>query len=44
MMDARTLINFKDYPIDRDGPEREALITSIQRQLDDDGCAVLKGF
>ena len=43
-MDARTLINLKDYPIDRDGPERDALITSIQRQLDDDGCAVLKGF
>ena len=44
MMDARTLINLKDYPIDQDGPERDALITSIQRQLDDDGCAVLKGF
>ena len=43
-MDARTLINLKDYPIDRDGPERDAQITSIQQQLDDDGCAVLKGF
>ena len=44
MMDARQLINLIDYPIDRNGPLRDALIASIQNQLDDDGCAVLKGF
>lgn len=43
-IDVKTLINLKDYPIDQDGAERDALIASIQQQLDDDGCAVLKSF
>src|SRR5262249_6809557 len=32
------------YPIDAEGPERAALIARLRAQLDDDGCAVLKGF
>ena len=43
-MDARALINLNDYPIDQEGAARDALIASIQDQLHDDGCAVLKGF
>ena len=44
MSDISQLIDLNRYPIDRDGPERDALITAIQAQLDDVGCAVLKGF
>ena len=43
-MDARELIDLDRYPIDRDGPARAALLAQIHSALDDDGCAVLKGF
>jgi hypothetical protein len=32
------------YPIDSPGAERDALIGRVNADLDDDGCAVLKGF
>jgi len=44
LLNARELINLDDYPIDVDGPEKQALLERVRRDLDHDGCAVLKGF
>ena len=38
------LINLTDYPIDTPGPILDAVISGIQDQLAEDGCAVLRGF
>ena len=38
------LINLERYPIHREGPERKAVLTTVQKDLARDGCAVLKGF
>lgn len=42
--DARELIDLNRYPIDQDGPHRDALLASVRSDLAKDGCAVLKGF
>ena len=44
MQDMTKLIDLERYPIDQEGPQKQALIADIQAQLDDVGCAVLKGF
>ena len=44
MQDMAKLIDLERYPIDQEGPRKNALIADIQAQLDDIGCAVLKGF
>jgi len=38
------LINLSRYPINVDGPERDAVLAYVRKALDADGCAVLKGF
>ncbi|MFY9211453.1 MAG: hypothetical protein WAO69_10030, partial [Aestuariivita sp.] len=38
------LINLAQYPIQCDGPERDALLAGVREALARDGCAVLKGF
>lgn len=38
------LINLETYPINQQGPARDALIREVRAQLDEDGCAVLKSF
>ena len=43
-MSVRDFINLDKYPIDRDGPERDALIEHVRAELAGDGCAILKGF
>jgi len=43
-MDAHKLINLKRYPINEDGAPYEALVTRVQAQLAQDGCAVLRDF
>jgi hypothetical protein len=43
--DAGTIIDLARYPIDRPGhPAFDACLAAIRSELDDDGCAVLKGF
>ena len=42
--DARQLIDLNRYPIDRPGPELDLLLDHVRAELEDDGCAVLKGF
>ena len=42
--DARELIDLACYPIDENGPAREALVTRVQADLSGDGCAVIKRF
>jgi len=37
-------IDLERYPIDRQGPARDAVIAQTRRKLGKDGCAVLKGF
>ena len=44
MSDIAELIDLERYPIDQDSAEKQALIADIQAQLDEVGCAVLKGF
>ncbi len=39
---AEQFINLKDYPIDQDNEERSSLLASVRRDLQNDGCAVLK--
>ena len=39
---AEQFINLKDYPIDQDNAERSSLLASVRRDLQNDGCAVLK--
>ena len=38
------LIDLDRYPIDRPGPERDAVIAEARAAIDSVGCAVLKGF
>ena len=42
--EAEQFINLKDYPIDQDNEERSSLLASVRRDLQNDGCAVLKNF
>ncbi len=43
--DAGNIIDLARYPIDRpDSPAFDACLAAIRSELDDDGCAVLKGF
>ena len=42
--DARQLIDLDRYPIDRPGPDLDLLLDHVRAELEDDGCAVLKGF
>lgn len=44
MLDARDLIDLDRYPINRDGPGRDAVLARVQEDLARDGCAVLNGF
>jgi hypothetical protein len=37
-------VDLERYPIDRDGPERNALVTRARAGIDADGCVVMKGF
>lgn len=37
-------VDLDRYPIDRAGPERDAVIRTARAAIDSDGCAVLKGF
>ena len=42
---ARDYIDIERYPVDRPGGEEfERLLVGVRGQLDEDGCAVLKGF
>jgi len=41
---ASDYIDLDRYPIDRPGPERNALVTTARAAIDSVGCAVLKGF
>ena len=38
------LIDYKRYPIDREGPKRDALLEGVRADLARDGCAVIKQF
>lgn len=38
------LIDLERYPIDADGPARDAVIAKVCADLEQDGCAVLRGF
>jgi len=38
------LINLDTYPIHQAGPKRDQLVKTVQTQLAEDGCAVLKSF
>ena len=43
--DARDIIDLARYPIDRpDSQAYDARLAAIRSELEDDGCAVLKGF
>ncbi len=37
-------VDLDRYPIDRSGPERDAVIRAARAAIESDGCAVLKGF
>lgn len=39
-----SVIDLARYPIDRPGPEREALVATCRQQLAETGCVVLEGF
>jgi hypothetical protein len=39
-----SFINLTRYPIHIDGPERNAILARVRKDLNRDGCAVLKGF
>ncbi len=41
---AETFINLSRYPIHEQGAKRDELVAHVQRELADDGCAVIKGF
>ncbi len=41
---ASDFIDLERYPIDQQGPARQAVIDSARAAIDTDGCAVLKGF
>ncbi|MEM7056584.1 MAG: hypothetical protein AAF557_03280 [Pseudomonadota bacterium] len=44
VLDARDLFDLDRYPIDRDGPARDALLAEVRAALASNGCAVLDGF
>jgi len=44
MFDPADLINLKRYPISEKGPQLDAVTKQIQSDLEQDGCAVLRGF
>jgi hypothetical protein len=37
-------VDLDRYPIDRSGPERDAVIRTARAAIESDGCAVMKGF
>ena len=37
-------VDLDRHPIDRPGPERDAVVSAARAVIDSDGCAVLKGF
>lgn len=41
---ASDFIDLEQYPIDQQGPARQAVIDTARAAIDTDGCAVLKGF
>jgi len=41
---AADLIDLERYPIHRDGAARNAILDNVRHDLEQDGCAVLKGF
>lgn len=41
---AGDFIDAERYPIARTGPARDAVLAGVRRELEADGCAVLKGF
>ena len=41
---AHDLIDTARYPISRPGPDRDAILAQVRADLDQRGCAVLKGF
>lgn len=43
-LDAAALIDIETYPIDRDGPGRDAVVERVRADLARDGCAVLRSF
>ena len=43
-MNAETLINLGDYPIHKDGLERDEVLAKVRSDLAKDGCAILKNF
>ena len=43
-MNAHALINLDRYPISQPGAARDAIVKTVQQDLAEDGCAVLKGF
>ena len=38
------LINLSDYPIDRPGAKLNSIIDRVRRDLDNDGCAIIRSF
>ncbi len=43
-LDAAALIDLETYPINRDGPRRDAVVERVRADLARDGCAVLRSF
>ncbi len=43
-MAACDVVDLERYPIDRPGPERDALVATARAAIESVGCAVLKGF
>ena len=41
---AADYIDLDRYPIDRPGAGRDAVVAAARAAVDDEGCAVLKGF
>ena len=38
------LINLSDYPIDRPGAKLNSIIDRVRKDLDNDGCAIIRSF
>lgn len=43
-IDVREFLDLDRYPIDAPGPKRDELVTRLRGELEEHGCAVLKGF
>jgi hypothetical protein len=43
-IDVSDYVCLERYPIDRQGPAREAVVDSARAAIESDGCAILKGF